>query len=131
MFLFFPLVGVGAKEDIDISGTWLLYSGGKVAPDIIQLYPDGTGVTADLTDEIYYDETYIFLYMMNNYQEIEWCLSVDDSKNLFLYLVSTGDANKYELSFEYNMLNQPLILCLSICDAGGGWIPVCADNLSH
>ena len=61
----FILIGVplGAhaciSQDIDITGTWILYTGGNVAPD------------------------------------------------------------------------YPLLLCLCIWDAGGGWIPVEADDLSH
>ena len=132
------LIGVSSRshactsKDIDITGTWLLYSGGNVAPDVLQFYSDGTGITATLLDYVCYDEKYISSNMLQNYQKVNWRLTTDDSHNMVLSIAGAEEVNEYQLLFEYNVYpNHPFLLCLRIWDAGGGWIPVKADDLSY
>lgn len=120
------------SQDTDITGTWLLYSGGNVAPDILQFYSDGTGITANLSDYTYYDETYISSNMLQDFQKVNWYISTDDSYKMVLSIAYAEKVKEYQLSFEYNIYpNHPFLLCLCTSDAGGGWIPVKADDLSN
>ena len=101
-------------------GTWLLYEGGYVAPEVLTFNEDGTGVAYALSDT-YQDNSMTNVQIprscLDHAEDFRW--SVESGALTFIY--ADGDSKSYELSF-YTMTDVRM-LSLNDGSGGGGYVP--------
>lgn len=110
----------GKQNTDDLIGTWLLYEGGYVAPEVLTFNEDGTGVAYALSD-MYQDNSMTNVQIprscLDHAEDFRW--SVESSTLTFIY--TDGDSKSYKMSF-YTMTDVRM-LSLNDGSGGGGYVP--------
>lgn len=114
------VVNNGDQKTDELAGSWLLYEGGYVAPEVLTFNADGTGVAYALSDA----------YQDNSMTDVQVSRSCLDHVEAFRWSVETGtltiiyvdgDSKSYEMSF-YTMTDVRM-LSLNDGSGGGGYVP--------
>lgn len=119
--------------DCKLIGTWVIYDGGNVAPDVLQFDADGLGIAFHLPAD--YDETWLDggaldETLLTKPNLFFWKLEMHDEQNGTLHLQLQNYRNReetleYSIVFEEDMERTSLPgFCLSIENGGGGWLKV-------
>lgn len=108
----------GDKQEL--VGTWMLYEGGYVAPEVLTFDADGTGVAYTLSDA-YQDnsmaDVQIPRSLLEDAAEFQW--SVEDETLTFLYASGVSES----LTLSYYTMEGVRMLSLQVAGGGGGWVP--------
>lgn len=101
-------------------GTWMLYEGGSIAPDVLTFNEDGTGVAYTLSDA-YQDNSMTDVQLPQNYLEHAQVFRWSADNGMLTLAYEDGETDSYEMSF-YTMADVRL-LDLRIGMFGGGYVP--------
>ena len=110
----------GNQNTDDLIGTWLLYEGGYVAPEVLTFNEDGTGVAYTLSDA-YQDNSMTDVQLPQNYLEHAQVFRWSADNGMLTLAYEDGETDSYEMSF-YTMADVRL-LDLRIGMFGGGYVP--------
>ena len=101
-------------------GTWMLYEGGYVAPEVLTFHADGSGIAYALS-EAYQDNR------MTNVQIPQSCLEQAESfrwraeNGMLTFSYESGEQDSLRVSFDETFAVP--ILSLQESGGSGGWIP--------
>ena len=107
------------KQPSPLVGTWMLYEGGYVAPEVLTFHADGSGIAYALS-EAYQDNR------MTNVQIPQSCLEQAESfrwraeNGMLTFSYENGKQNSLKMSFDTTF--DVRILSLDEGFGGGGWI---------
>lgn len=112
-----------APEEV-LYGTWVLYAGGQVAPEVLIFQEDGKGRAFDLPvdyEEVWLDGQPIPPQYLQEAREFTWQLQEEGKMELFF---SSSFPQEYIITFEENMDGTGLPgFSLQLEDgSGGGWV---------
>ncbi|MBQ4639054.1 MAG: hypothetical protein IJB69_00885 [Clostridia bacterium] len=107
-----------------LPGSWVIYEGGQVAPDILVFHEDGKGRAYDLPREyaeVWLDGQPIPPQYLQEAREFTWQLQDEGKIELFF---SSSSRQEYRITFEENMDGTGLPgFSLQLEDgSGGGWV---------
>ena len=110
----------GKQNTDDLIGTWLLYEGGYVAPEVLTFNEDGTGVAYALSDA-YQDNSMTDVQLPQNYLEYAQTFRWGADSGMLTLAYEDGETDSYEMSF-YTMAD---VRMLDLRDGifGGGYVP--------
>ena len=106
-----------------LPGSWVIYEGGQVAPDILVFHEDGKGQAFDLPrdyEEVWLDGQPIPPQYLQEAREFTWQLQDEGKIKLFF---SSSSRQEYRITFEENMDGTGLPgFSLQLEDGSGGWV---------
>ncbi len=124
LFIFWPEAPSQYMEKI--VGTWLIYEGGNVAPDVLSFCDDGTGQAYTL-NESYPDTNQAPAYMTEAFLmdpcSFSWNIQKGDDSQQYLTLAfENGENERFRVTIGPES-NGWTFLSLYDGEFGGGWIP--------
>ena len=107
-----------------LTGSWVIYEGGYVAPEVLIFQEDGKGRAFDLPEdyeEVWLDGQPIPPQYLQEAREFTWKLQKEGKMELFF---SSSFPQEYMITFEENMDGTGLPgFSLQLEDgSGGGWV---------
>lgn len=109
-----------------LTGSWVIYAGGYVAPEVLIFHEDGKGRAYDLPEdyeEVWLDGQPIPPQYLQEAREFTWQLQEEGKMELFF---SSSFPQEYMITFEANMdgTGLPGFTLQLEGGYGGGWVKV-------
>ena len=101
-------------------GTWLLYEGGSVAPEVLVFHTDGSGMAYALS-EAYQDNSMTDVQIPRSYLEHAESFRWTTENGMLTFSYESGQQDSLMMSFDTTF--DVRILSLDEGFGGGGWIP--------
>ena len=110
----------GDQSVRELAGSWMLYEGGSIAPDVLTFNEDGTGAAYTLSDA-YQDNSMTDVQLPQNYLEYAQTFRWSADSGMLTLAYEDGETDSYEMSF-YTMAD---VRMLDLRDGifGGGYVP--------
>ena len=103
-----------------LAGTWMLYEGGYVAPEVLTFNANGSGVAYDLSDAYQnhgMTDVHIPRSCLENAERFQWSIE----KGVLTFSYESGEQDSLQVSFDETFAVP--ILSLQENGGSGGWIP--------
>ncbi len=114
------ILNKGNHSTNELAGSWMLYEGGSIAPDVLTFNEDGTGAAYTLSDA-YQDNSMTDVQLPQNYLEHAQAFRWRADSGMLTLAYEDGETDSYEMSF-YTMADVRM-LDLRIGIFGGGYVP--------
>ncbi len=101
-------------------GTWMLYEGGYVAPEVLTFNADGSGVAYELT-EAYQDNSMTDVQIPRSYLEHAENFRWSTENGMLTFDYESG--GRYSLKMSFDTTFSVRLLSLHEQFGSGGWIP--------
>ncbi len=103
-------------------GTWMLYEGGSVAPEVLTFNADGSGVAYELS-EAYQDNSMTDVQIPRSYLEHAESFRWSTENGMLTFSYESGKQDSLMMSFDTTFDVRILSLDLDEDFGSGGWIP--------
>lgn len=110
----------GDRSASELAGSWMLYEGGNIAPEVLTFNEDGTGAAYTLSDA-YQDNRMTDVQLPKNCLEQAQAFRWRADSGMLTLAYEDGETNSCEMSF-YTMAGVRM-LDLRIDHFGGGYVP--------
>jgi len=110
----------GDQSVRELAGSWMLYEGGSIAPDVLTFNADGTGVAYVLSDA-YQDNSMIDVQIPRSCLEHAENFRWSTAGGVLTFTYDSGKHESLEMAFDTTFAVR--ILSLRDGIGGGGWIP--------
>ena len=124
MFVIFLIAGFACWRNMQSSnplvGTWMLYEGGYVAPEVLAFNADGSGVAYELC-EAYQDNSMTDVQIPRSYLEHAESFRWSTENGMLTFSYESGKQDSLMMSFDTTF--DVRILSLDEGFGGGGYVP--------
>ena len=104
-----------------IIGSWVMYEGGNVAPEVLSFFANGSGYSYMLSEDFVETEQ-LPIHIASSFLNTPLSFTWNIQKNVLCVMFEDGKDMQYKLSIESDS-NKWTFLSLQYDIGSGGWVP--------